>query len=234
MLTIKLVVIGNSGVGKTSLRGQYISGRFSTGYRATIGADFITKTLPHPTNPKETVTLQIWDTAGQERFSSLSSAFFRGADAALLMYDVNQPSSLRALDKWWDEFCTNAPLAEEDMEDYCCVVVGNKMDLVSQQGEGSSGPAVSEREASESPTNRLRHIRHITPNPRLIPSHTSLSIPQTQTTSMLCPVALPFPTHLPPNPSPSPIPAITLPNNHPGHTARTRIALHYHREPLTQ
>ena len=75
MLTVKLVVIGASGVGKTSLRNQvcapksaeiqahgpqYISGRFSTGYRATIGADFIAKTLPHPTQPDQVVTLQIW------------------------------------------------------------------------------------------------------------------------------------------------------------------------------
>lgn len=78
MPTVKLVVIGASGVGKTSFRtqvcaqkiveischegpsAQYVSGRFSTGYRATIGADFIAKTLPHPTKQDEVVTLQIW------------------------------------------------------------------------------------------------------------------------------------------------------------------------------
>ena len=60
MLTFKLVVIGASGVGKTSLRGQYISGQFSTSYRATIGADFISKTLHHPRIPGDSVTLQIW------------------------------------------------------------------------------------------------------------------------------------------------------------------------------
>jgi Ras-related protein Rab-7A len=76
MPTVKLVVIGASGVGKTSLRGKvnadqifidteaelekYISGRFSNGYRATIGADFISKTLPHPTQAEQTITLQIW------------------------------------------------------------------------------------------------------------------------------------------------------------------------------
>uniref|UniRef100_A0A0W0EY41 Putative ras-domain-containing protein n=1 Tax=Moniliophthora roreri TaxID=221103 RepID=A0A0W0EY41_MONRR len=145
MPTIKLVVVGASGVGKTSLRHQYISGRFSTGYRATIGADFITKVLPHPTNSEETVTLQIWvnrllllmvDTAGQERFSSLSSAFFRGADAALLMFDVNDEKTMKALEKWWDDFKDKAPLREEDMEEYCCVVVGNKVDLAT--GSGSS------------------------------------------------------------------------------------------------
>ncbi|KAH9959496.1 P-loop containing nucleoside triphosphate hydrolase protein [Lactifluus volemus] len=131
MRTVKIVVIGDSGVGKTSLRGQYVSGHFSTGYRATIGTDFISKTLPHHSNPDESVTLQVWDTAGQERFSSLSTAFFRGADAALLMFDVNKPATLHALTRWWSEFRTCAPLADEDMEEYCLVVVGNKTDLIS-------------------------------------------------------------------------------------------------------
>ncbi|KAJ7150543.1 P-loop containing nucleoside triphosphate hydrolase protein, partial [Mycena crocata] len=136
MPTFKVVVIGASGVGKTSLRGQYISARFSSSYRATIGADFITKTLPPislngaPVAPDaEPITLQIWDTAGQERFSSLASAFFRGADAAILMYDVTAPPTLAALTKWWGEFRDKAPLADADVRDFCVVVVGNKVDL---------------------------------------------------------------------------------------------------------
>ncbi|KIJ15854.1 hypothetical protein PAXINDRAFT_99225 [Paxillus involutus ATCC 200175] len=146
MPAVKLVVIGASGVGKTSFRTQYISGRFSTGYRTTIGADFISKTFPNPSNPHEVVTLQIWDTAGQERFSSLSTAFFRGADAALLMFDVNQPETLTSLTKWWAEFRERAPLFDEDMEDYCCVVVGNKTDLVNSNTHGMTS-VVSEVEA---------------------------------------------------------------------------------------
>ncbi|KDQ17469.1 hypothetical protein BOTBODRAFT_53076 [Botryobasidium botryosum FD-172 SS1] len=129
MRTIKLVIVGGAGVGKTSLRNQYISGRFSTGYRATIGTDFITKTLPHHSDPNESVTLQIWDTAGQERFSSLSAAFFRGADAVMLVFDVNKPETLHALRTWWDEFRKRAPVREGDEAEYCCVVVGNKLDL---------------------------------------------------------------------------------------------------------
>ncbi|KAI0344318.1 ras-domain-containing protein [Trametopsis cervina] len=129
MRTLKVVVIGASGVGKTSFRNQYISGRFTTGYRATIGADFITKTVPHHDRPEEKVTLQIWDTAGQERFSSLSSAFFRGADAVILMFDVNQPSTLEALSKWWNEFKDRAPVRDEDMDKFCCIFVGNKIDI---------------------------------------------------------------------------------------------------------
>lgn len=144
MLTVKLVVLGSSGVGKTSLRGQYLSGRFSTGYRATIGADFIAKTLPHPTRHGEHVSLQIWDTAGQERFSRLSSAFYRGADAVILMFDVNRPDTLTSLIKWWSEFRERAPLPDEEMDDYCCVVVGNKVDLV----DSDSVSPVSEAEAS--------------------------------------------------------------------------------------
>ncbi|KAH7881871.1 P-loop containing nucleoside triphosphate hydrolase protein [Phlebopus sp. FC_14] len=171
MPTVKLVVIGASGVGKTSLRGQYISGRFSTGYRATIGADFITKTLPHPSKPDEVVTLQIWDTAGQERFSSLSTAFFRGADAALLMFDVNRPDTLASLTKWWAEFCERAPLPDEEMEDYCCIIVGNKADLINHDTMEPSS-VVSEAEA-------LRFIDELVPPSRQAPpTEDALTAPQ--------------------------------------------------------
>ncbi|KAF8523112.1 ras-domain-containing protein [Hysterangium stoloniferum] len=147
MRTIKLVIIGDSGVGKTSLRSHYVSGRFSTGYRATIGTDFITKTLPHHSNPEEVVTLQIWDTAGQERFSSLATAFFRGADAVLMVYGVNRPESLQSLKKWWHEFQARAPVADENASDYCCVVVGNKIDLLENVEEGDRTMFVTENEA---------------------------------------------------------------------------------------
>lgn len=146
MLTVKLVVLGSSGVGKTSLRGKYLSGRFSSGYRATIGTDFIAKTIPHPSRNGEFVALQIWDTAGQERFSGLSSAFYRGADAVLLMFDVNRPESLTSLTKWWSEFCQRAPVPDEEMENYCCVLVGNKIDLVGPDLSHPT-PLVSEEEA---------------------------------------------------------------------------------------
>ncbi|TBU22206.1 P-loop containing nucleoside triphosphate hydrolase protein [Dichomitus squalens] len=164
MRTVKLVVIGASGVGKSSIRNQYISGRFTTGYRATIGADFITKTLPHHNCPDEQVTLQIWDTAGQERFSGLSSAFFRGADAVILMFDVNQPHTLGALTKWWNDFRDKAPVSDERVEEFCCVVVGNKTDIAQgsvAEGSGSRGGGsgtVTEIEARE-------FIQTIVPHP---------------------------------------------------------------------
>ncbi|KAI0770924.1 P-loop containing nucleoside triphosphate hydrolase protein [Trametes elegans] len=170
MRTVKLVVIGPSGVGKSSIRNQYISGRFTTGYRATIGADFITKTLPHHSNPDELVTLQIWDTAGQERFSALSSAFFRGADAVILMFDVNQPQTLSALTKWWADFRDKAPVPDDEAAaDFCCVVVGNKIDIAqahtaSSPGGGVHAP-VSEAEARD-------FVHDLVPRPATPPSPT--------------------------------------------------------------
>ena len=143
---------------------QYVSGHFSTVYRSTIGTDFITGTLPHHSKPDEPVTHQTWDRprpppdllfstphrsrdrldiAGQERFSSLSSAFFRGPDAVILIFDVNQPETLRALDRWWSGFCACAPLGDDETEDY--LMVGNKAVLVSS----SDGHAVSEEAALE-------------------------------------------------------------------------------------
>ncbi|RPD56255.1 ras-domain-containing protein [Lentinus tigrinus ALCF2SS1-7] len=170
MRTVKLVVIGASGVGKSSIRNQYISGRFTTGYRATIGADFITKTLSHHSCADELVTLQIWDTAGQERFSGLSSAFFRGADAVILMFDVNQPQTLDALTKWWDDFRDKAPVPDEGVEEFCCVVVGNKIDVV--QGAGVEG----ERRAV-TPAQARAFIHTLVPHPSTPPSPTVDIVP---------------------------------------------------------
>ena len=67
---------------------QYVSSRFSSQYKATIGADFLTKEI---LVDDKLVTLQIWDTAGQERFQSLGVAFYRGADACMLAYDITNP-----------------------------------------------------------------------------------------------------------------------------------------------
>jgi Ras-related protein Rab-7A len=92
--------------------------------------------------PKLTRQCCFKDTAGQERFSSLSSAFFRGADAALLIFDINEPHTMHALVKWWDEFKARAPLDDDEARDYCCIVVGNKMDTVDK-----SSAHVSEAEA---------------------------------------------------------------------------------------
>lgn len=78
---LKVIILGESGVGKTSLMNQYVNKKFSNQYKATIGADFLTKEV---IVDDRVVTMQIWDTAGQERFQSLGVAFYRGADCCVL------------------------------------------------------------------------------------------------------------------------------------------------------
>lgn len=116
-------------VGKTSLMNQYIQKKFTKEYKATIGADFLTKEIeiddkrvtmqvrprrrcftnrrnecPVTALPNASACPQIWDTAGQERFQSLGVAFYRGADCCVLVYDVNNMKSFEDLDHWRDEF----------------------------------------------------------------------------------------------------------------------------------
>ncbi|KAI5622078.1 hypothetical protein C0J50_18462, partial [Silurus asotus] len=115
-------------VGKTSLMNQYVNNKFSNQYKATIGADFLTKEVMVD---DRLVTMQIWDTAGQERFQSLGVAFYRGADCCVLVYDVTSPNTFKTLDSWRDEFLIQA--SPRDPENFPFVVLGNKMDLENRQ-----------------------------------------------------------------------------------------------------
>ncbi|KAJ3275854.1 hypothetical protein HDV01_006720 [Terramyces sp. JEL0728] len=125
---LKVVMIGDSEVGKTALRNQYIHSKFTNTLRATIGADFISKTVQLPDRQ---VSIQIWDTAGQERFLSLSSAFYRGADACILVYDVTKPESFHNLTTWVHNFIKNSNITEP--EKFPIYIIGNKIDLSEQR-----------------------------------------------------------------------------------------------------
>lgn len=120
---LKVIILGNSGVGKTSLMNQYVNKKFTNQYKATIGADFLTKDV---VIDDKQVTLQIWDTAGQERFQSLGVAFYRGADCCVLVFDMTNPKSFEALDSWRDEFLVQA--SPRDPEKFPFVAIGNKLD----------------------------------------------------------------------------------------------------------
>jgi Ras-related protein Rab-7A len=121
---LKVIILGDSGVGKTSLMNQYVNKKFSNQYKATIGADFLTKEVMVD---DRLVTMQIWDTAGQERFQSLGVAFYRGADCCVLVFDVNVAKTFENLDSWRDEFLIQA--GPKDAENFPFVVLGNKIDL---------------------------------------------------------------------------------------------------------
>jgi len=120
---LKIILLGESGVGKTSLMDQYVNRKFSSQYKATIGADFLTKEVMID---DKLVTLQIWDTAGQERFQSLGVAFYRGADACILVYDITAEKSFEKLTTWRTEFLSQAH--PPDAENFSFVVIGNKID----------------------------------------------------------------------------------------------------------
>ncbi|KAG6775477.1 hypothetical protein POTOM_018933 [Populus tomentosa] len=138
---LKVIVLGDSGVGKTSLMNQYpyVYKKFSQQYKATIGADFVTKEVQIDA---KLVTLQIWDTAGQERFQSLGSAFYRGADCCVLVYDVNIQKSFEILNNWHKEFVKQADPV--DPEAFPFILFGNKIDV-----DGGSSRVVSEKTARE-------------------------------------------------------------------------------------
>jgi len=121
---LKVIILGDSGVGKTSLMNQFVNNKFSSQYKATIGADFMTKDI---VIDDKQVSMQIWDTAGQERFQSLGVAFYRGADSCVLVFDVNSQNSFDHLDQWREEFLIQA--GPEDPDHFPFVVIGNKIDL---------------------------------------------------------------------------------------------------------
>jgi Ras-related protein Rab-7A len=122
---LKIIILGDSGVGKTSLLKMYVNRQFSLHYASTIGADFLTKTI---TYKNRMVVLQIWDTAGQEKFFSLGTAFYRGADACIFVYDVTNQESFNHLDMWRDDFITKSLIEPDDLF-LPLMVVANKIDI---------------------------------------------------------------------------------------------------------
>jgi small GTP-binding protein len=97
----KVVLIGDSGVGKSNLLSRFTKNEFSLESKSTIGVEFATRSI-HVDD--KIVKAQIWDTAGQERFHSLGAAFYRGADCCVLVYDVNVQKTFDTLNNWHDDF----------------------------------------------------------------------------------------------------------------------------------
>jgi Ras-related protein Rab-7A len=118
----KIIILGDLSVGKTSLMEQYVNQKFSQTYKATIGADFLTKKIAYK---NLSIDLQFWDTAGQERFHSLGNAFYRGSDAVVFVYDVSNRKSFQSIPTWKDEFINSISSNETPR----FLLLGNKGDL---------------------------------------------------------------------------------------------------------
>jgi len=116
----KIVLVGESGVGKTNLLSRFSRNEFNLESKATIGVEFDTKRIEHE---GEIIKAQIWDTAGQERFRAITSAYYKGAMGALLVYDISKRTSFQMLDRWLNEIKAHT---EPDLN---IILVGNKSDL---------------------------------------------------------------------------------------------------------
>merc|ERR1712144_31230 len=116
----KLVFLGEQSVGKTSLITRFMYDSFDNMYQATIGIDFLSKTMYLE---DRTVRLQLWDTAGQERFRSLIPSYIRDSSVAVVVYDISNAKSFQQTNKWIDDVRT------ERGTDVIMVLVGNKTDL---------------------------------------------------------------------------------------------------------
>ncbi|XP_028658386.1 ras-related protein Rab-27B isoform X2 [Erpetoichthys calabaricus] len=141
---IKLLALGDSGVGKTTFLYRYTDNKFNPKFITTVGIDFREKRVvysgsgPNGTTGKPfKVHLQLWDTAGQERFRSLTTAFFRDAMGFLLMFDLTSQQSFLNVRNWMSQLQANAYCENPDI-----VLIGNKADLSDQR-------EVQEKQAKE-------------------------------------------------------------------------------------
>lgn len=121
----KIVLLGDSSVGKTSLVHRFTNGSFNENTANTIGAAFITKNFPLSNDPNRHVKLEIWDTAGQERYRSLTPMYYRSARVALVCFDMSDiQSSFERVRYWVDQMELNSSETEKKV-----IVVGNKSDM---------------------------------------------------------------------------------------------------------
>jgi Ras-related protein Rab-11A len=117
---LKLVVVGDSGVGKTNLIKRFANNTFNSNSKATVGVEFLSKSF----KINNTVfKIEIWDTAGQERYKSITAAYYKGAKGALVVYDITSKISFENIDKWMLE------IKEKSSKDLKLMIIGNKSDL---------------------------------------------------------------------------------------------------------
>lgn len=123
-MKIKIVLLGDMNVGKTSFIVRYITGRFKKDNSSTLGAGFFSHKIKID---DEEHILEIWDTAGQERYRSLAPMYFRNSDIALLFFDLSNLNTYFSIDYWKTELIRYGP------RDLIQIIVGNKLDLIDKE-----------------------------------------------------------------------------------------------------
>ena len=118
-MEVKVVFLGDSGVGKTSIISSYITGKIQDVTKPTIGAAFVTK---HEVFDKKTVELKIWDTAGQEVYRGIAPMYYRNSNIAIVVFDVTNKNSFESVSFWVNELKRNVKKIS------CITICGNKID----------------------------------------------------------------------------------------------------------
>lgn len=121
----KVLVVGEVGVGKTSIIQRYTQGHFCTSYKPTLGADFSLKIIQWDAHSN--VHLQLWDVAGHERYGMMTRVYYKSAMAAFIVYDLSRPNTLDAVLKWHKDLMEN--VLTEDEKPIPIILLGNKCDL---------------------------------------------------------------------------------------------------------
>ncbi|KAF5101910.1 hypothetical protein D0Z00_000565 [Geotrichum galactomycetum] len=131
-ISVKLVLLGEAAVGKSSLVLRFVSNEFQENKEPTIGAAFLTQKCPLPPSAngssRSVVKFEIWDTAGQERFASLAPMYYRNAQAAVVVYDIFKPGSFVKARNWVNEL-------KAQKSDIIIALVGNKLDLLDEAAD---------------------------------------------------------------------------------------------------
>ena len=135
-IKLKIMVLGESMVGKTSLITRYTNDKFGGRYLCTVGIDFQKKKIEK--NGKR-VLLQIWDTAGQERFRNVTKNYFQASQGFILAYDLNNKESFEKVQYWVEEIKSNA---EEKIK---CILIGTKCDLDKREVSEEEGQNLGQK-----------------------------------------------------------------------------------------
>ena len=124
---IKLCLLGDAAVGKSSIVLRYSKNQFDENKESTIGAAFLTQKCRLPEDPQRVVKFAVWDTAGQERFQSLAPMYYRNAQAAIIVYDATVPKTLEKAKYWINELRVHGKMV--------LALAGNKIDLANVSSE---------------------------------------------------------------------------------------------------
>lgn len=139
----KLVLLGDSAVGKSSLVMRFVKKQFSEYQESTIGAAFLTQTIQLQDS---IVKFEIWDTAGQERYHSLAPMYYRGASAAIVVYDVTSKATFLRAKSWIKE------IQRQGNNNMIIALAGNKLDLITDQQQGNATTATTTTPSSDKPS----------------------------------------------------------------------------------